>query len=77
MYLAAVKESFCMGCGICVDACMYSARHIDPVRKVAVVHPFLCDSCGSCVAICPNDASYLTDFKSSQPIAALDVLLGT
>jgi heterodisulfide reductase subunit A len=77
MYLAAVKESFCMGCGICVDACMYSARHIDPVRKVAVVHPFLCDSCGSCVAICPNDASYLTDFKSSQPIAALDVLLST
>ncbi len=77
MYLAAVKESFCMGCGICVDACSYSARHIDPQRKVAVVHPFLCDSCGSCVAICPNDASYLTDFKSSQPIAALDVLLGT
>jgi heterodisulfide reductase subunit A len=77
MYLAGVKESFCMGCGICVDACMYSARHIDPVRKVAVVHPFLCDACGSCVAICPNDASYLTDFKSSQPIAALDVLLGT
>lgn len=77
MYLAAVKESLCMGCGICVDACMYSARHIDPLRKVAVVHPFLCDSCGSCVAICPNDASYLTDFKSSQPIAALDVLLGT
>jgi heterodisulfide reductase subunit A len=77
MYVAAVKESFCMGCGICVDACMYSARHIDPLRKVAVVHPFLCDSCGSCVAICPNDASYLTDFKSNQPIAALDVLLDT
>jgi len=77
MYVADVKESLCMGCGVCVDVCAYSARHIDPSKKVAVVHPFLCDSCGSCVAICPNDASYLTDFKSNQPIGALDVLLGT
>ncbi|GAG74981.1 unnamed protein product, partial [marine sediment metagenome] len=75
MYLAEVKETLCMGCGICVDVCPYSARHIDEIKKVAVVHPSLCDSCGSCVAICPNDASYLRDFKSNQTIAALDALL--
>jgi len=75
MYIAEVKESLCMGCGICVDVCPYSARHIDEIKKVAVVHPLLCDSCGSCVSICPNDASFLRDLKSNQTIAALDALL--
>jgi heterodisulfide reductase subunit A len=76
MYVAEVKESLCMGCGVCVDICPYSARYIDSIKKVAVVRPFLCDSCGSCVAICPNNASLLRDFKGAQAISALDVLLG-
>jgi len=75
MYLAGVKEDLCMGCGVCVDACPYKARFIDPRRKVAVIRPFLCDSCGSCVAVCPNDASYLRDFAGDQSIAALDAVL--
>jgi len=75
MYLAGVKEDLCMGCGVCVDACPYEARLIDPRRKVAIIRPFLCDSCGSCVAVCPNDASYLRDFTGSQSIAALDAVL--
>ncbi|MEA3346704.1 MAG: FAD-dependent oxidoreductase, partial [Candidatus Auribacterota bacterium] len=76
MYIAEVNESLCMGCGICIDACPYSARHIDEKKKIAVVHPFLCDSCGSCVAICPNNSSSLRDFKGEQVILALDSLLG-
>lgn len=75
MYVAEVKESLCMGCGLCVDVCPYSARLIDEMKKVAVIHPFLCDSCGSCVAVCPNDASYLRDFMSDQTINAIDALL--
>jgi heterodisulfide reductase subunit A len=75
MYVAGVKESLCMGCGICVDVCPYSARAIDEVKKIAVVHPFLCDSCGSCVSVCPNDASYLRDLMSNQTISSLDELL--
>jgi len=75
MYVAEVSESLCVGCGICVDACSYSARHIDEIKKIAVVHPFLCDSCGSCVAVCPNNASSLRDFKGEQVIMALDALL--
>jgi heterodisulfide reductase subunit A2 len=76
MYIAEVNETLCMGCGICIDACPYSARHIDEKKKIAVVHPFLCDSCGSCVAICPNNSSSLRDFKGEQAILALDSLLG-
>jgi heterodisulfide reductase subunit A len=75
MYVAEVKETLCMGCGICVDVCPYSARIIDQNRKVALVRPFLCDSCGSCVSVCPNDASYLRDLMSNQTISSLDALL--
>lgn len=75
MYIAEVKDALCMGCGICVDVCAYSARAIDIEKKIAVVHPFLCDSCGSCVSACPNDASYLRDFMGNQTISTLDALL--
>ena len=75
MYMAAVINSLCMGCGVCIDVCPYSARYIDPVEKVAVIHPFLCDSCGSCVSICPNDASYLRDFTGRQAISTIDALV--
>jgi heterodisulfide reductase subunit A len=75
MYVAGVKEALCMGCGICVDVCPYSARVIDERKKIAVVRPFLCDSCGSCVSVCPNDASYLRDLMSNQTISSLDALL--
>jgi len=75
IFVAAVHESLCMGCGVCVDVCPYGARYIDERQKVVKIRPFLCDSCGSCVAVCPNDASYLRDFMGEQSIAALDALL--
>jgi len=75
IFVAEVHESFCMGCGLCVDICPYQARYIDEVKKIAKIRPFLCDSCGACVAICPNDASYLRDFMGEQSIASLDALL--
>ncbi len=75
MYLAEVKESMCMGCGICVDVCPYKARYVDPNTNIAVIRPYLCDSCGSCVAACPNGATFLRDFKPKQSIAVLDTLV--
>ena len=75
MYVAEVKDSLCMGCGVCVDVCPYDARYIDLHTKTAKLHPFLCDSCGSCVAICPNDASFLRDLLGNQTISSMDVLL--
>ncbi len=75
VFVAGVKDSLCMGCGVCVDVCPYGARVIDARKKVAAVRPFLCDSCGTCVAACPNDASFLRDFTGIQSIAALDAVL--
>jgi heterodisulfide reductase subunit A len=75
VFVAGVKDSLCMGCGVCVDVCPYGARVIDVRKKVAAVRPFLCDSCGTCVAACPNDASFLRDFTGIQSIVALDAVL--
>ncbi len=75
MFVAAVKETVCMGCGLCVDICPYNARYIDETQRVAKTRAFLCDACGACVAICPNNASYMSDFMGQQTIAALDGLL--
>ncbi len=75
MFVAAVHDSLCMGCGLCVDICPYGARYVDELAGVVKTRPFLCDACGACVAICPNNASYLLDFKGEQSVAALDALL--
>jgi heterodisulfide reductase subunit A len=75
VFVAGVKDSLCMGCGVCVDVCPYEARIVDYRKKVAVVRPFLCDSCGTCVAACPNDASFLRDFTGIQSIITLDAVL--
>jgi heterodisulfide reductase subunit A len=75
MYVSGVDESKCTGCGLCVDVCPYHAREIDPVRKVAVVRPFLCDSCGACVVACPSSAAFLRDQREDQLIRSVDGLL--
>ena len=75
MYVSEVDESKCTGCGLCVSVCPYHARIIDPVKKVARVHPFLCDSCGTCVVACPSSAAYLRDLREDQLIRNIDALL--
>ena len=75
MYVSEVDESKCTGCGLCVDVCPYHARAIDPIRKVAVVRPFLCDSCGACVVACPSSAAFLRDQREDQLIRSIDGLL--
>ncbi len=75
MFVSEVDEGKCTGCGICVDICPYNAREIDPVRKVAKVHPFLCDSCGACVVACPSSAAFLRDQREDQLIRSIDALI--
>ncbi len=75
MYVSEVNEAKCTGCGICVEVCPYNARAIDPVKKVAMVRPFLCDSCGTCVVACPSSAAYLRDQNEDQVIRSIDALL--
>ena len=32
--VVAVKDSSCIGCGACIQACPYGARFVDPIKKV-------------------------------------------
>ncbi len=75
MYVSAVKESKCVGCGLCVDVCPYYAREIDEAQGVAKVRPYLCDACGACLVACPSEAAYLRDARGEQMIPSIDALL--
>ncbi len=73
--IAYTIERFCSGCALCVDACPYDARFIDPERKVSVVRETICDGCGACAAACPSGAAKLRLFTEPQMFAAIDSLI--
>ncbi len=63
-----VDEDLCIGCGLCVSICPYSA--IDKNEKgLAVVNEVLCKGCGTCAASCPNRAITMRQFTDDQLIA--------
>ncbi len=72
--VAYVIEELCSGCGICLSACPYEARTLDPYRQVAVVNPALCQNCGACVAACPNKAAQIHNWTAEQVLAMIEAL---
>jgi tetrathionate reductase subunit B len=66
--IVQIDKALCIGCGFCVDACPYDARHIDPATRKADK----CDFCASrlargegpaCVATCTAHAKYFGDLE--------------
>ncbi len=54
-----IDEQYCLHCGTCVDACMYSVRkrdELDP-RHVLIDDETLCRGCGACLERCPQVAN--------------------
>ncbi len=49
-----VRKDLCLGCGLCLDACLRAAISI--VSGQAEIDQRRCDQCGACVASCPQDA---------------------
>jgi len=72
---AFVKDRKCTGCGICISACPFNARSINPVTNKAVVKEDICKGCGICVAACKNGASQQYDFEKKEIIRELDQIL--
>ena len=70
--VAYVEEELCKGCGICVAACPYDAREVDPRKKIAVVKDELCQGCGTCVSACPNKATKLKNMTMEQVFHMID-----
>ncbi len=53
-----INEEYCLHCGTCVDACMYSVRkrsESDP-RRVVIDDESFCRGCGACLERCPQIA---------------------
>ncbi|MHA1199274.1 MAG: 4Fe-4S binding protein [Candidatus Heimdallarchaeaceae archaeon] len=78
--VAIVEESLCRGCGMCVDACPYSAIDLKAINKyghaiqVASVNEALCKGCGSCAAACLNGAINQLGYTDSQILALIGAL---
>lgn len=58
-----VDETYCKGCGLCVDACPEGIVELDQARINAKgYHPAVlvdeakCTSCSSCATMCPDMA---------------------
>ncbi|NQU96956.1 MAG: CoB--CoM heterodisulfide reductase iron-sulfur subunit A family protein, partial [Chloroflexi bacterium] len=72
---AWVDEDRCVGCGVCVSMCPYTAISLDTEKKVSVVNEVLCKGCGTCVAACPTGAMQQHLFSAEQIMAELEGVL--
>jgi heterodisulfide reductase subunit A len=69
--VSEVNEELCRGCGICENACAYSAIEMkvhpkDSSRLIAEVNRALCKGCGSCSAACLSSAIEQKGYKSKH-----------
>jgi heterodisulfide reductase subunit A len=67
--VATVNLLRCAGCGLCVDACPYSA--IELIESVASVNTYLCKGCGTCAATCRDKAITLIHFDDEQIVSEM------
>lgn len=70
-FVASVDESLCIGCGVCVDVCPYSAREMR--GNVAVVVEGSCEGCASCGVACPSGATTITNFTRTALTEAASI----
>jgi len=66
-----VDEDLCSGCGLCVEACPYSAIEMDDEKNAAVVNVALCKGCGVCSATCRSGAVQQSGFKDRQILSQI------
>lgn len=53
-----INESFCKGCGLCVDLCPKKVLE-KSLGKAKVANEASCIKCGMCENICPDFAIHL------------------
>jgi heterodisulfide reductase subunit A len=70
--IAWVDPEVCVGCGVCVEVCAYSARTLNEVTGIAEVEEALCAGCGACISACPSNACTHKNYTKQQLIRMID-----
>jgi len=60
-YVATCNTDICIGCGTCIDRCIFGAREMEDGK--AIVKEDNCYGCGLCVTTCPTEATELIPRK--------------
>jgi len=65
-FAAEIHKESCIGCGICLDRCMFKAIETirDDAADVMRVIPEKCMGCGVCQVTCPESAISLREVRS-------------
>jgi len=66
-----VDETYCIGCGYCVQACPYGCRYIHPVKKVVdkctlCYHRLKKGLAPACMEVCPTRARIFGDLRDPE-----------
>ena len=76
--VSVVDGELCIGCGRCVETCMFDAISLEKNEKEeykAHVNDAICKGCGTCASVCPNGAIAPRHFEKGQILAMIDELL--
>ncbi|MGA1819990.1 MAG: 4Fe-4S binding protein [Thermoplasmatota archaeon] len=73
--IAWVDPEICVGCGVCVEVCAYSARTLNEVTRIAEVDDALCAGCGACISACPSNACTHKNYTKQQLIRMIDEVI--
>ena len=71
---AIADEEKCAKCGMCAEACPFSAIVIDPEHG-AQVDDILCRGCGLCASVCPSEAITIRYYRGEQFNELIDGIL--
>jgi heterodisulfide reductase subunit A-like polyferredoxin len=73
-----VNEHYCIGCGMCGDACPYGAIGLVDLEtggQVSRVQPALCKGCGACAVACPTGAAAVFHYDDEEVLSMVEAAL--